>query len=253
MKRNPFPGDVPPAPRRHSGTPVLPGFGAVSVSALRGLPVLSRFVGRGTLLVREGDGLTTLRLVRKGWATRSRSMPDGRRQILGFVLPGDAIGLSATAGQAAAATVATVTACEIVEIDSDAVLRLARTEPDVAQALGRLIHGEAERLGDQVLRLGRMTAYERVGHFLLEIHDRQQSGPHRRRTVDFPITQTVAAEALGLSVVHVNRQVMRLRREGVVVLDRRSLTLGDEARLRAIAGRPGPGGRTPPPVLAAAE
>ena len=81
-----------------------------------------------------------------------------------------------------------------------------------------------------------MTAYERVCHFLLEMHDRQLPLGEAEGSVEFPITQTTVADALGLSVVHVNRQVMQLRREGLVSLDRRSFTIHDVERMKAVCG-----------------
>ena len=80
-----------------------------------------------------------------------------------------------------------------------------------------------------------MTAYERVCNLFLDIYSRQRQSARIDGTVDFPITQTIVADLLGLSVVHVNRQVMRLRREGLVSLSRRQLTIHDEHKLRQVA------------------
>ena len=88
-----------------------------------------------------------------------------------------------------------------------------------------------------MLRLGRMTAYERVCNFLIDIYDRQRLAGALHGRVDFPITQAIVADMLGLSVVHVNRQVVRLRREGLVTLQHRQLMIHDERRLSDIARR----------------
>lgn len=95
---------------------------------------------------------------------------------------------------------------------------------------------EAATLGDQVLGLGRMTAYERVCHFLLETFDRQNPHGPDGTSVEFPLTQSIVVDALGLSVVHANRQIMRLRQEGLLDMDRRSLTIYDFNQLQAISG-----------------
>jgi len=96
---------------------------------------------------------------------------------------------------------------------------------------------ELAHTNEQVVRLGRMTAYERVCSFLLDIYERQEPTGADMGTVDFPITQTVVSDALGLSVVHVNRQVMQLRREGLVTLNRRQLTVHDANALARACGR----------------
>ena len=182
--------------------------------ALNHLPVLHRFVGRGRTLLREGDPVSRLRVVCKGWAVRSCRIDDERRQILDFILPGDIVGLHVDGNGASLADIEALTPCEVGEIEMRAVERLAIQSPGVARGLQDILVRHLAQANDHLVRLGRMNAYERVCGFLLDIYTRQKE--HSPGPVDFPITQTTVADALGLSVVHVNRQVMQLRREGLV-------------------------------------
>ena len=215
---------------------ILPDITSLEETALANLRSVNRFVGRNIKVAHEAQPLDSLRLFISGWAMRSVGIAGGRRQILGFVLPGNVEGLHSDLRQASSTDLVTLTRCEIAEFSLVEVLRLAEDFPGIGAGLRKYMATEAAILGDQVLRLGRMTAYERVVHLLLEIFDRQAAGASNGTTVDFPITQSIVADALGLSVVHVNRQVMRLRQEGLLELDRKSLTILDFNRLQAVSG-----------------
>ncbi len=91
-------------------------------------------------------------------------------------------------------------------------------------------------LVNQVVRLGRQTAYERVAHFLLELRERLAAVDRvQENRFSFPITQEVLADALGLSVVHMNRTMQQLRRDGLVEQRATAITLRDVPALASIA------------------
>lgn len=203
--------------------------------ALRHLRVVHRFIGRGRALIEEGEPVTHIRVLCKGWAMRCRRLDDNRRQILDFALPGDLVGMHLDGLGASICDVVALTPTEVGEVDVAALDRVAVHNRGVASGLVKYLSRQLTQANDQVLRLGRMTAYERVCNLFLDVYSRQRHAARIDGTVDFPITQTVVADLLGLSVVHVNRQVMQLRREGLVSLSRRQLTIHDEHRLRKVA------------------
>ncbi len=186
--------------------------------------------------MQEGQRVEKLRLICSGWAMRSIGMADGRRQIVGLLLPGNLMGLLTDARSTSTFEITALTRCEVAEFDIDDFNDLVRNSPRFSQSVRSQLALESAMLGDNLLRIGRMTAYERVCHFLLEIFDRQMPSLKSEGTVDFPITQATVADVLGLSVVHVNRQVMRLRREGLVNLDRRSLSITNATVMSSACG-----------------
>ena len=96
---------------------------------------------------------------------------------------------------------------------------------------------EQARLLDQLVRLGRSTASERVAHLLLEIADRLTlTGVGDERNFPFPPTQQVLADLLGLSMVHINRTLQQLRREKLIELKAGRFILLDRVGLIALAG-----------------
>lgn len=214
----------------------MPHLSDVERNAVRSLPFVHRFLGRDSLIMREGEQVNRLMVVCSGWAMRNVTLSDGRRQILDFALPGDVVGLHVDSNQVATCNVTALTGVEIAEIDFQEIGRRTRSNPAIGVGMNIFFLREMSMLSDQVLRLGRMTAYERVCHLLLEIHYRQAetNSVGYDGSVDFPITQTLMADSLGLSVVHVNRQIMRLRRQGLVSLSRRTLIVHDLAALQEI-------------------
>jgi CRP-like cAMP-binding protein len=221
--------------------------------AMRQLDVIHRFVGRGRSLIREAERVTHIRVLCKGWAMRSRRLDHERRQVLDFVLPGDMMGLHVDGAGASICDVEALTPCEVAEIGLSALERVAYLNRGVGAGLNGYLTRQLTQANDQLMRLGRMNAYERVSSFLMDIYTRQRHLAVFHGRVDFPITQTVVADMLGLSVVHVNRQVMRLRREGVVTLDRKQLVIHDERRLCDVSGYRDRGFGTRQSVFMAAE
>jgi len=226
--------DMPAGERLASAFfPELAQYEAAALSSLVGV---HRFVGRNVTIAREAERLDKLRFFVSGWAMKNVSISNDRRQIIGFVLPGNLEGLHTDFQRASTADVVTLTSCEIAEFSLGDIMGLTRDFNGIAAAFRGYMAREAAYLGDQVLRLGRMTAYERVCHFLLEVFDRQCQVMENGQTVHFPITQSIVADALGLSVVHVNRQIMRLRQERLLDLSRKTLTILDLEAMMRISG-----------------
>jgi CRP-like cAMP-binding protein len=173
----------------------------------------------GEELVAEGEASRRARFVVSGWACRQRVMPDGRRQIFGFLLPGDAIGIGDRPPAPALCAVSALTALETV--DAEPLIEAAATgrSPALAAAFNRARRVEQSLLLDHMVRLGRQTAYERVAHFLLELQQRLEiAGFGDAQRFPLPLTQEILADALGLSIVHVNRTLQQLRREKLIEL-----------------------------------
>jgi CRP-like cAMP-binding protein len=173
----------------------------------------------GTELFGEGSPVGRPKVLLSGWAARCRVLPDGRRQIFTFVLPGDAIGLCHRIEPVALTTTMGLT--KTVTADASALAEAAFDRPaefeGIARAVSIAATLEETSLLDHIVRLGRMTAYERMAHLFLELRWRLAVvGLGTDRKFPMPLTQEVLADALGLSIVHVNRTLQQLRREGLI-------------------------------------
>ncbi|MET7248188.1 Crp/Fnr family transcriptional regulator [Methylobacterium sp. EM32] len=194
-----------------------------------------------TELVRDGEAAPRPQVLLEGWACRQRLLADGRRQIVVVLLPGDLIGLDQRRRPLPFGSVATLTPARICEAGAlrDAAAgggKEAGKEAGLAAALRQAREMEEIWLVNQVVRLGRQTAYERVAHFLLEVRERLAAVDRvQENRFSFPITQEVLADALGLSVVHMNRTMQQLRRDGLVEQRATAITLRDVPALISIA------------------
>jgi CRP-like cAMP-binding protein len=171
----------------------------------------------GDELLIEGDFARRPRFVVSGWASTQRMLADGRRQVFSFVLPGDGIGVYPRMAPPAPFTVVATTQMETV--DAEPFLEAIRSgeAPGLVKAFSAATRLDDQSLLDHVVRLGRQTAYERVAHFLLELHDRLAVvGLAERQRFPLPFTQEILADALGLSIVHINRTLQQMRRDQLI-------------------------------------
>ena len=192
--------------------------------------------GSGGELLAEGTRLNRAHILLEGWAVRQRVLSDGRRQIFSFLLPGDIFGICARpGGEALYATVAlTPVATASLAMLDDALQRAP------SSASGRIVREmlslEESLLVNQVVRLGRQSAHERLINLLLEFHDRLAAvGLVENGGILLPFTQEVLSDALGLSTVHTNRTLQQLRRENLIETHLNQMHLLNRKRLAEVA------------------
>lgn len=188
-------------------------------------------------IIHEGREITEPLLILEGWGARVRFLPDGRRQVLGFLLPGDLIGCWRNERPLATAMATALTPMQIAPAPV----------PEAGSALEK-VYAVSRALDDtymlaQITRLGRMHAWERIGDLLLELRERLSlAGLVGAHGFPVPVTQEVLADALGLTPVHVNRTLQLLRRQGDITWKGDHVTLADAATLAMqlghVAARP---------------
>jgi CRP-like cAMP-binding protein len=185
-------------------------------------------------LIREGEAPRFVYLVLEGWACRYKSLPDGRRQIVSFFLPGDICDLHIYVLRRMDHSVGAITPLKVAEVRREDFQALVKARPRLLQAMwwGELVGTAIQR--EWTLSLGQRSAFERVGHLFCELFLRLQCvGLTRGDSCEFPMTQLDIAEATGLTSVHVNRTLQEMRREGLIELHGRRLTIPDLERLKA--------------------
>jgi CRP-like cAMP-binding protein len=192
-------------------------------------------------LVRDDEPAGTVNVLLAGFACRYVVLPNGRRQILSYLLPGDFCDLRACIVERMDHNIGTLTAVKLASFSRTSVSDLARRFPQVARALALLTAAEEATSRQWLLNLGRRTAFERAAHLLCELFTRLQSvGLATETTCELPLTQTDLADALALSPVHVNRTLMEMRRRKLATFSRHQLVIKDFQALQQAAGfKPG--------------
>lgn len=175
------------------------------------------------------EGMRPLaRVITSGWAARLRILPDGRRQIFGFLVPGDMIGVQPQVVIASA-----VTAMTVVQTADVSMLRGgAPHHPALLEALALASDMDDALLLSQVIRLGLQTPAQRLAHLFLELAERLDAAVTQDECrFAFPLTQESLADALGLSVVHINRTLQQMRHDGLVHIRSGEITLSRMGQL----------------------
>lgn len=235
------------SPARHEGSPAQPvlrrlsAFRRLSDSGIAALEKAVRErvlrAGTGQDLICEGDNPDRIRFILSGWLARYKTLEDGRRQIVNFVLPGDTCDALSYLLTEMDHSIATLTPVVYSEIERPQFEQLMASDKALAEALwceALAIHAIQR---EWAVNIGRRVALERVAHLLCEIIERLRPVG---LVVDgnscaFPITQMDLADATGLSAVHLNRTLQELRATGLIVLRERMLTVNNLAALKNAA------------------
>jgi CRP-like cAMP-binding protein len=186
-------------------------------------------------LIRNQEAQSEVGVLFKGWACCYRLLPDGRRQILDVYLPGDLIGLAGFLSVRPQEFVLALTEITYGAIGHDTFSRLLGS-PEVATHVLSMLAAETLRLDGHLTTVGQMVAEEKIAALLIEFHDRLR---HREgvaaKSFHFPLTQQQIGDFLGMTVVHVNRVLKRLRDSGIVNVKHRVVVIYDMARLSQLA------------------
>jgi CRP/FNR family transcriptional regulator, anaerobic regulatory protein len=168
-------------------------------------------------------------------------LPDGRRQIVGFALPGDFLGVAASSHHGFSAdAIGAVTVCRFSRASFE---RFVEDKPYMLRRINELTVRELNRARDHMVLLGRRSAEEKVASFLIGWRDRLSQPKGSSATVDLPINLPIdlpmsrldIADYLGLTIETVSRTFTRLEREGVLDIVPGGILLRDLSRAEALA------------------
>jgi CRP-like cAMP-binding protein len=176
-------------------------------------------------------------LIADGWALTYKILPDGTRQVIEIAVPGDMIGVGALrvgSGDLMAATITTVTVRDLTAASFEALLGASVR---AGMALLWSYARDESMLVEHLVDIGRRTATERVGHFMLELHGRlEQVGFARDGRFKCPLSQPLIADALGLTAIHLNRTLRDLRTRGLMIFRAGVVEILDMPRLARQSG-----------------
>jgi CRP-like cAMP-binding protein len=203
------------------------------------LDALSRSVrryGAGKNLIKEGDRPEFVFLLVDGWAYRYKVLPDGRRQILAYLIPGDLCDIHIFILKEMDHSIGLLSNAQVAAIPKQAMLDLIHEHPRIGEALFWSTLVDEGVLREWLVNLGQRDAFQRIAHLFCEMWLRMcQVGLTEGGEFSLPLTQEQLGDTMGLTSVHVNRVLQRMRAEGLISLSSKNLVIHDIDRLKQIA------------------
>ncbi|TAJ87348.1 Crp/Fnr family transcriptional regulator [Reyranella sp.] len=189
---------------------------------------------RHEILFRAGDPASTFFKIRKGLVAVSRTLDDGRRQIVALRTAGDCVGYLDDAGRYAfeGQALTDIEACSFDRRRFDAV---AADNPDLAAALSGALSSALSQLGEAMLVVGKLRSTERVAHFFAEMASLHRQVNPERGPLLLHMNRSEIADYLGLTVETVSRSIGKLKKRSVIgLIESDEVIVLDDAMLREI-------------------
>jgi len=189
----------------------------------------------GSPLFDEGEEAGNVYNVTSGTLKVYKLLPDGRRQVTGFLFAGDFLGLAKQDTYAFSAEA--VTPCLLCRFSRHKLEDLMERLPKIEQRLLGIASNELVAAQEQMLLLGRKTAREKIASFLLMLAKRARQRGQAENPVSVPMSRTDIGDYLGLTTETVSRTFTQLKQEAIIRLQpNHQVELADLETLEDIAG-----------------
>lgn len=193
-------------------------------------------VDPGTPILMEGSNAPQLYTALRGMGLRYKTLPDGNRQVVNFIFPGDFIGLQASMLGEMGHSVEATTHMTLCVFDRSDFFDFFRSSTARAFDITWLAASEEHFLGDTLATVGQRDAISAIAWAFVRIFQRAESlGMVRNGVMPFPFKQQDVADALGLSLVHTNKTLARLRERQLLAWNDNTLKVHDLAELATVA------------------
>ena len=206
------------------------------VNEILALPITVKHYEAEAAVVSDGDRPSDCCLVAEGFCARSKTLADGRRQILSIHIAGEIPDLMSLFLGAMDHDLSTLTPCTLGFISHETLQRLHRRLPAVAEIFWRDTLIDAAMFREWIVNVGQRSAPARLAHVIAELRERLRAiGRIESNSFDMPLTQEQIGEALGITAVHANRVIRQLREDGIVDLQRGRVTVLSEPKFMELA------------------
>ena len=206
-------------------------------AVLQELASRTRRVAANHDIITDGERPERVHLVMEGFACRYKLLPDGGRQIMAVLVPGDFCDLHVAILGEMDHSIGTSWGCTIVEIPRTTIEALAEHHPRITRALWWATLVDEGILREWLVSMGQRDADKQMAHLFCELLVRLQTvGCASEDGFEFPMSQEDLADTLGVTSVHVNRVLQDLRGKGLITWKSKRVEIPDVARLQAFAG-----------------
>lgn len=208
---------------------------------------------KGSVVFREGEPAHSFLLVEHGICFNHRHLEDGSRQIIDLYFPGEMVALGELSSAYHSSGLTAFSDAVILGYDKAEIKERFSRSPSLSRLFIELMSQEQANLTERLVGVSRHCARQRVAHFLLEVHFRSSRAmnfnsrvprpsifeigqPENGRSALVSIPQVLIADALGLSVVHVNRVLRQFRQEALTQTQCHGIEILDLEGLKSVAG-----------------
>ena len=203
---------------------------------LRASVVEVKDISAGRTLTRAGVTVSNCTLLVEGFIARYKDLADGQRQIMEVHVPGDFLDLHSFLLKRLEHSIGSLTPVRVAYVPHDALRKITEDHPHLARLLWFSTLLDAAIHREHIVSVGRRSAASRIAHLICELQVRLEVvGLSRDMRFALPLTQSDMADATGLTSVHVNRMLKRLRDEELVTMRGGEVTIHDWDRLQRIA------------------
>ena len=195
----------------------------------------------GEMIGWRGDELTHFSSLVSGIASLTRTLEDGRTQMVGLLLPSDFVGRPGrSAVEFDVTAVSSVTVCRFERKPFE---QIVQEVPHVSQRMLEMALDELQAAREWMVLLGRKTAREKIATFIEMVVRRSTDPQMPAKFYALPLTREEIADFLGLTLETISRQLTKLKKDGVIEFtDRRHFRVLDLAALHAASGDDADGG-----------
>ncbi len=228
-------------------TPLVLKLGALvqlgrdEINVLEALSLQAKSMQPEQILVHEGEPADWIYIIVSGLACRYKMLAGGRRQVLGYLIPGDLCDFNFILANRPDYSVAVVGKAQVARIPVRKFRDLTERYPSICHASTLATVIDSVIMREWLLSIGQRDAVQRLCHLFCELAERFEAIGQLDEDggFDMPVNQVTLADTLGLTPVHINRTLQRLRSEGLIRLCQRRLAILDRARLASVAGYDG--------------
>jgi CRP/FNR family transcriptional regulator len=209
----------------------------MELTFLADLQSASFTLGRGEELRHGGQFQQVAYILQTGWASSVEILPDGGRQIITFVAPGDCVGLSSALRRAAEHSLSALTDTVVTRINAPKLEQMFSEFPYLGTAALWAASRDKAMLDQHKFNIRRRTAIERMARLFLELFDRLKLvGLTSQDEFDCPLDRDALADALSLSTIHVSRVLRQLGEQKFLTFREHRVAIHDPMSLEALAG-----------------
>ena len=193
---------------------------------------------RGTDLIAQGDKPNSVFLLLEGWAYRYKNLANGDRQIMAYLIPGDLCDIRIFLFEQMDHSIGLLSDAMVVKIPAVEILALMDKFPKIERALMWATLVDEATLREWLLNVGQRDAVQKLSHLFCELCVRLSvvNLVDNNETFVMPLTQTELADTTGMTTVHVNRSLQKLRQDGLIATKDGKMTILDFERLAELAG-----------------